>query len=119
MFDWRKYYTLAQCLIGEGDEFDLEAGFRCATSRAYYSSFCYSRNFAQNKLRYMPSRDYSDHESLRRHLSSHNLDNISRKLDRLRQWRNSCDYDNEVANLDTITRTALKEANYILQCLRQ
>jgi hypothetical protein len=116
-FDWKEYLKLASCLIGEGEDYCKEAGFRSATSRAYYSAFCYSRNFAQKRLGFTPYFDSKDHYSLRSHFARHNLDNISRRLDRLRQWRNSCDYDDEIDNLELLTNKSIDEAKYILKCL--
>jgi uncharacterized protein (UPF0332 family) len=116
-FDWEEYLKLALYLISNGEDYSQEAGLRSATSRAYYAAFCYSRNFAQRSLGFIPDFDSRDHHSLRSHFAKRNLDNISRKLDRLRQWRNSCDYDNEINNLELLSKNSISEARYILKWL--
>jgi uncharacterized protein (UPF0332 family) len=116
-FDWKQYLKLSSHLNGSGEDYCKEAGLRSATSRAYYAAFCHSRNFAHKMLGFNPHFNADDHHLLRSHFARHNLNNVSLKLDRLRQWRNSCDYDNEIDNLELLSNNSIKEAIYILKCL--
>jgi uncharacterized protein (UPF0332 family) len=48
-FDWREYLNLAKFLLDlKSSGISKEALYRCAVSRAYYSAFCWARNYAQD-----------------------------------------------------------------------
>ena len=48
-FDWREYLNLAKFLLDlKSSRISKEALYRCAVSRAYYSAFCWERNYADD-----------------------------------------------------------------------
>lgn len=118
-FDWRGYLDLARWLRsntppGVADE----AARRDAVSRAYYAAFCHARNYARDYLWFSPRDDADDHGRLRAHLKQKRRHATAQKLDRLRQWRNECDYlDDLTFDLDATATAALKEADYVIQSL--
>ncbi|MEN3001680.1 MAG: hypothetical protein ABDI19_07565 [Armatimonadota bacterium] len=40
---------------------------------------------------------------------------VARRLNQLRQWRNQCDYDDIVPNLDQLTISAIERASMVIQ----
>lgn len=113
-FNWREYLKLAQFLQGHGGEsFSQEAAFRCAVSRAYYAAFCHARNFASVKQSFEPSYKAADHSLLKKHFSGTGRIDIARKLDCLRIWRNNCDYDDDVSNINQMLNDAIKHSSDI------
>ena len=66
-------------------------------SRAYYGAFCHARNYARDKLDFRPRNDTDDHGRLHARLKKGKLQGLSVKLERLREWRNGCDYDDQLA----------------------
>ena len=54
---------------------------------------------------------------IRSHLSGRGMLEVSRRLNQLRQWRNSCDYDDTVLNLGRIVGSAIHEAEAVLNRL--
>ena len=114
-FDWREYLALAQFVQTQtGVDFGEEAAQRCAVSRAYYAAFCMARNHAQVQTGFVPSRKAEDHRALADHLRKHGHTSEAVRLDRLRQWRNQCDYNDNVTNLSQLVDLALKQANDII-----
>ena len=65
-------------------------------SRAYYSAFGYSFQYATQYLgfvpRVQPEEKAQDHGRLRAHLAQRRRRQVAETLDDLRQWRNACDY---------------------------
>lgn len=100
-FEWKDYYSLSKFLIDTPGEFK-EASYRTAVSRAYYYSFHYVTEYAKNKCNYT-SPQRNQHSELRKFLNK----NIPRRgvrasglLSTLHNWRNQCDYKDEVDNLE-------------------
>src|SRR5436305_11959987 len=96
-FDWNEYLKLAQFLQGQtGGTFVPEAGLRSAVSRAYYSAFGHSLQYATEFLGFLPrtrpEEKAQDHGRLRAHLAQRRRRQVAETLDDLRQWRNECDY---------------------------
>lgn len=110
-FDWKEFLKVAKFLRNykEGDITE-EAVLRCAVSRAYYAVFCYTRNFARDNLGFIPTHEAKDHTLLRRFLRSKNKTAVASFLDDLRKWRNNCDYDDNVDNINILADSALKKA---------
>jgi hypothetical protein len=121
VFDWRAYLDLATELSGiHGAEATIllsEAASRTAVSRAYYGAFCHARNYAQQRLGYIPQNTPSDHWAVRQHFRRHGMIDVAVSLDVLRTWRNACDYDDTVPTLSTIVGRALQEAAAVIQRL--
>ena len=117
-FDWREYLELARYLAAlSNTRHSEEASRRSAVSRAYYSAFCYMRNFAERNLGFHRTRIADDHRQLRILLKKHNV-KLASYLNTLRIWRNKCDYDVEVNDLDHFIQNAIAYANEIIQACR-
>jgi hypothetical protein len=118
-FDWCEYLSLARWLqTNTPPGVTDEAARRDAISRAYYAAFCYARNYARDFLWFSPRNDADDHGRLRAHLKQKRRHATAQSLDRLRQWRNECDYFDDVTfDLTLTAASAIKEADYVLQSL--
>jgi hypothetical protein len=118
-FDWRDYLKLAQWLQANTPPgISQEAAFRCAISRAYYAAFGHACNYATDYLGFAPRNDADDHGRLRAHLKSRRRQKVSEALDRLRDWRNHCDYDSGyTGDLAATLAGAISEADYIFNGL--
>jgi uncharacterized protein (UPF0332 family) len=119
-FRWTEFFALAQQIAGtSGAGYTDEASNRAAVSRAYYAAFCSLRNYAASQLSFQPQGTPRDHNALRLHLHALGGEwaTAARYLQELRLWRNQCDYDDEVPNLNELTRLALNRAEAILQRL--
>jgi hypothetical protein len=118
-FDWREFLTLARVLRDNTPAgMTPEGACRCAISRAYYAAFGYARNYAQNYLEFQPRDDGDDHGRLRAHLRQRRRAKTATALDRLREWRNQCDYLDELPG--DVTKTVdlpLQEAEYVFESL--
>ena len=99
-FDWKEDYHLAHFLsrVTGWDGFSSEAARRSAVSRAYYSAFCHSRNYAISNLGFIATGFPEDHKELRK-------------------LRNYCDYNDIVANLPTMVNNALTKAKKVIDLL--
>lgn len=121
VFQWSEFLDIARNLHSQGNANTLpqEAAYRCSISRSYYAAFCHSRCYATAKMQYMPEWNEDDHKKLRIHLSKRGLRDVSRSLDRMRQWRNDCDYDNRTPTAtETKTLTAINQADGIISSLQ-
>lgn len=117
-FDWREYLALARYIHTQsGSGFSLEASSRSAVSRAYYAAFCQARNYAQQHLGYVSTRSAKDHEDVRQYFRQSRRLQIASDLDRLRQWRNQCDYNDNVPNLSQMLMSAMQRAEDTLSAL--
>ena len=119
-FDWREYLNLAKFLLDlKSSEVSKEALYRCAISRAYYSAFCWARNYAQRNLGFKPTGKGEDHKLVREILAKKGFIEIAEKLDDLRRWRNSCDYKDVIDDdLNSIAFNLIKYAEDIIQILK-
>jgi len=119
-FDWKALVDLArklQELAASAD--NAEAYFRSAMSRAYFGAFCHARNYAVSFLQFSPRDDQDDHGRLRAHLQQKRRAGDASRLERLRQWRNRADYDDDLSGLnvsDTVA-TAIIEAERVFASL--
>jgi uncharacterized protein (UPF0332 family) len=119
-FQWGEFLETARFLHiqGKTNSTPQEAAYRSSISRAYYAAFCHSRCYASARLQYIPLGNEKDHKILRVHLTRHGMQKESQTLDRLRQWRNHCDYDNPTATATEITvQTAITQADLIISSL--
>lgn len=114
-FDWGEYLKLAEFLVGKsGEGFGEEASARCAVSRAYYAAFCHARDVAQAGS-FRINQSGEDHKRVRDHYQQRGMAPIAQKLDRLRQFRNACDYEADIARLgDHFIQIAFIDARHIL-----
>jgi hypothetical protein len=110
-FDWKEYLLLAQKIYRGREELGHEEAIhRCAVSRAYYSAFCGSRNFARDHLQYEPSNSSQDQITIRDHFRHRGREDVASKLYDLTKWRRQCDYDDVVFNIDTLSNSAIRRA---------
>jgi hypothetical protein len=86
-------------------------------SRAYYAAFCYARAYAIQHLGFRPSYTPNDHGRLASLFPARGMPVIWQYLDDLRYWRNLCDYDDVVPDLETIVERALREAALLIAAL--
>jgi len=118
-FDWREYLELARELAGlRGSGYSQEAAERSAVSRAYYAAFCWARNYAEKNLGFTPKRDPTDHLQLRDHLQNQGYPKLGSDLNKLRRWRNACDYDDQIPQLRQQVSFSIKVADKIIQACR-
>ena len=116
-FDWREYLRLAESLESGTAPAHREAAGRTAVSRAYYAAFCRLRNVARDHEGFVPRGTEEDHVRLRDHLRNRNEDRVAQELGRLRHWRNSCDYHDDVPNLEHAVAFSILTAKEILNRL--
>ncbi|MBU0567742.1 HEPN domain-containing protein [bacterium] len=117
-FNWKEYLNLAQFLQRQtGKGLTQEAAFRCAVSRAYYAAFCYARNYARDRQRFSPTSKPDDHRLVREHFRDKGMAKIAQNLDKLRQWRNNCDYTDTVPNVSILVTSAISKAQEIFSML--
>jgi hypothetical protein len=118
-FEWKEFVEVSRFLgqhaAGAGRS---EAFRRSAVGRAYYGAFCHVRTYARDHLNLQPRNDADDHGRLRARLSRGRMRGISDKLERLRQWRNECDYA-DVLSFDpqTALNLALVDASNIISAV--
>jgi hypothetical protein len=118
-FDWREYLELARWLQAHTPSgVSQEAAQRCGIGRAYFSAYGYALNYATQYLGFVPRNASEDHGRLREHLKRKRRRKSAESLDRLRDWRNSADYDGEFeGDLDAMLSNALSEADYVFASL--
>jgi hypothetical protein len=121
-FDWKEYLLLSQEIYRSRDRIGHnEAIFRCVVSRAYYAAFCGSRYFAKIHQKYVPSNSAIDHIKIRDHFRNRGRNDVASKLEELKKWRTKCDYNDDVRNIEIMTKQAIKTAFEIfnhLDCMR-
>jgi len=118
-FDWREYLELAKHLGGQASSgYSAEAAERSAVSRAYYAAFCWVRNYAEATLGFRRIGTARDHERLRDLLKSKYRLQVASNLNRLRGWRNDCDYEERVPGLGQRVKGAVSIAGKIIQQCR-
>jgi len=119
-FDWREYLELAKELVGQaGSGYSTEAAERSAVSRAYYAAFCYARNYAETFLGFQRVGGPEDHKNLREHFQQSRKTQLASRLNRLRKWRNDCDYEDQVSNMKWYVQNAIRLADRVIQGCRQ
>lgn len=115
-FDWKEFLGLAIELTGRtGSGYSAEAADRTAVSRAYYAAFCWARNYAESRLGFRRTGRAQDHTHLRKHLTRRGKPQMASRLNRLRGWRNNCDYDDQVPDIGNLVKSALKTADKVIQ----
>ncbi len=115
-FDWREYLNLAKMLGGLGESrYSQEAAERSAVSRAYYAAFCWARNYAEQRFNFKRSGTGKDHKCLREFLKQQGKLQMASDLNKLRNWRNTCDYDDRVFALHQQVHASIKLADKIIQ----
>jgi hypothetical protein len=118
-FDWQDYLNLVQFPQGQAiPGVGQEAAARSSVSRAYFAAFCHARNYARDWLAFRPRNDGDDHGRLRAHLNQRRRRGDADRLDRLRQWRNECDYlDDLTVDLPATVAAAITTAQTVFTSL--
>jgi uncharacterized protein (UPF0332 family) len=117
-FDWKEYLDISRYLCGDSSiSITREGSLRSAVSRAYYAAHCHARNYAINKFSFEPSGHGIDHSALRRHYAKTNLSAINKPLSDLQGWREKCDYDNVVENIEIMCLSAIDAAEKVFKRL--
>lgn len=115
-FNWRDFLDLAQFLRSGVGNYSQEAAFRSSVSRAYYSAFHPALKYANSNLSFNPPNDRSVHKAVRKCFQKNGMKDIADSLQRLSKWRNMCDYDDSVVNLNSgLVPNALTEADFLLK----
>src|SRR6266487_4400390 len=116
-FDWTEYFRLAQFLNGDDTaNCEAEGRQRSSVSRAYYAAFCLARNYARDNYHFYPSYSPQDHEAVRHEYTNaagslsgddkERISNVALQLNNIRQWRNYCDYNDNLPGLVTMAKMA-------------
>ena len=118
-WNWHGYLDLAIFLEQyKGEDFSLEAGQRTAASRAYYCAFQYAKKYAIAKLDFKPSNSRFDHRDLVNWFRKRGLGRKYWKpLQDLLEWREKCDYEDAVENVDQISNAAIQQTKSLVQLL--
>jgi len=114
-FEWESFLELAKELKN-GDE----AKKRTAVSRSYFALYGFALRHAVGFLKFTPSQKAEDHKELRTHLKKQknpNYQKVADYLDITRMWRNDCDYEDEVSNLDKLVENSIKYAEKGIETL--
>jgi hypothetical protein len=118
-FDWGEYLTIARYREDQNtSEFSREAALRCAVSRAYCAAFCHARNYARDPHGFKPFHNQDDHPRVREHFRKLGNTKLAGDLELLRQWRNQCDYDDNISNIALMFVGAKAAAQNIFESLR-
>ena len=117
-FYWSHYIEIATFLLEHINEVNEEAALRSAISRAYYAAFCHAKYYAKDNFGFEPSDTVEDHKKLREYFKSQEMIAIGRKLEQLRRWRNSCDYDDPSHRAThQNAKSAIKQAENVIETL--
>ena len=117
-FNWAKYLELAIFLQDPQNNLHQEAAYRSAVSRAYYAAYHYVLDYATKKLNFNPVNTRDDQQALINYLKNHRHCSIGMTLSDLKLWRNQCDYDNCVENLNQITTKAITNSQKVFNTLK-
>lgn len=92
-----------------------EAVQRTIVSRAYYAAFNLAKT---HQLDQDPDngalKSKQAHQIVYQWLIDENLGIAAQRLKNLRNWRNQCDYDSSVPNINQMTKSALENANSVI-----
>lgn len=114
-FDWKEFLDLARYLQGRaGAGFTQGASSRCAVGRAYFAAYGVAEDHAEREYGFRRTRGATDHRRLRDCFREQGRDDIAGGLDELRAWRNQCDYDDVVPQLEMMVDWALQSADGVL-----
>jgi hypothetical protein len=124
-FNWQEYLEVARFLrVQTGTSFSQEAAQRALISRAYYAAYGHALRYASEYLSFAPRGRLEDrtqdHGRLRAHLRQRRRALVASNLERLRDWRNVADYDDNPPIFDFFQRAAdaIAGAEYIINALR-
>ena len=114
-FDWAEFLAVAEHLHSEpAPNCTREALLRSVVGRAYYAAYGLARLYAAQRLSFRIHGQPDDHVRLPRRLISSGLPLAGTRLQNLRDWRNECDYDDNVNDLERVAELALERARQII-----
>jgi uncharacterized protein (UPF0332 family) len=117
-YNWPQFLELARLLQSEaGRLLPEEAAFRSAVSRAYYAAYNHACVYAEKNFLFTRTREAEDHTRLRDLYRGKGKTGIASGLDDLRQWRNTCDYDDTKAIrlITNLVTPAINEADRLIR----
>jgi hypothetical protein len=122
-FDWSEYLALAGSLQARaGIDLPAEAALRSTVSRCYYAAFGHAYRYARDYLGFVPRKrseeKSQDHGRLQAFLARRRYAD-SVRLGWLRDWRNECDYAEDLAGMDLpqVGLSAVAAAEFVLRSL--
>ena len=110
IFNWNSYLILAKRLAKN----ITESNKRSSVSRAYYSVYCLSRNYAISQGLQNIQSPKMHGKVVGFYKKKKKMHAIVGNLGRLRDLRNQCDYDDSVSGLDGKVLLSLDLADDIL-----
>jgi len=114
-FDWAEFLAVAEYLhTTSAPSCTREALLRSVVGRAYYAAYGVAKQYAAQHLSFRIHGEPDDHARLPRRLISSGLPFAGTRLQRLRDWRNECDYANVVDDLEGTAVEALERARLII-----
>jgi hypothetical protein len=117
-FAWSDFHRLAQQMVGSAQRRPgsslCEATYRTAVGRAYYASYCHARAYAEKHLNFRRTKFSDDHAAVRRAMQKAGFVVEATALEDLRTWRNMCDYDDQVANAESLAKSSVQTAQMVL-----
>jgi len=117
-FDWKEYLNISRYLYGDSSiKITREGSIRTAVSRAYYAAFCHAKNYAINKFSFKPSGYGSDHSAVRICYSKTRLSAVAKLLADLYGWRQQCDYNDQVGDIESMCDSAIDRADEVFRKL--
>jgi uncharacterized protein (UPF0332 family) len=113
-FKWSDFLEIARCLqtYGATHRTNREAAYRSAVSRAYFAAFGFAvRAAIPHGFKPAEEDKVQDHTNLRTfYKETLFMIEVAENLDDLRIARNSCDYDDQVAELNKVHKDAVSDA---------
>jgi hypothetical protein len=119
-YDWDEYLIFAADLEGKCGDFP-NSGFNCKKdtfqrniiSRRYYSAFHYAKKYVEQHLGYELPRERV-HDEVRNWFLNNPPRHVFDDLRDFSKWRNWCDYDVDVNDLDGLIVKSRKYAGRIM-----
>jgi uncharacterized protein (UPF0332 family) len=118
-FEWSDFLPLAEELTAVDLNADREACLRTAIGRAYYAAFGMARQHART-LRLVTRQSAAEHGEIAAFYAKRYGEageEIAFTMSRLRNRRNAADYDDEVADVESICLQSIEDARDLLNLL--
>ena len=121
-FDWCEYLNLAEQLAGSATtSVSLEAKQRSAVSRSYFAAYCTARNYLEDadEVQFPSSSDAQRIVIATLEGSSQGSPRraVGQNLRRLKNRRNTADYDDMVPGIAKMTQDSLRVCRGIMSTL--
>ena len=117
-FQWTEFIEVAKKLQSQYPNGEYPEGcFRSAVSRFYYGAYGHTRCYLSRKGLFIPTRTHEDHTELRKALlrqSRTHLIKAAGRLETLYEWRNQCDYDDNLPNQKELAEQTELFASFVI-----